>query len=365
MTTLVCNFSDVLGTPMPDGIARVTSGEVRPGFTTPSVIVPRIHEQPLVGGSATFPQVEPGNIVIHLIWGTQNTTIRTLVPDQETVTLSDCLQLQYTIPSDIETARQEAISARQAATAAESAAVSAEADRVVVEQAATSASWSGDQLTVLGATSPPLTGPEGPQGPKGDKGDQGPKGEDGSVMFESLTPEQVEEITGPPGEQGPKGEQGLEGPQGPQGERGPEGPQGPEGAKGDPGDQGPKGDPGEGDVTWAELNPVLDGKADASHTHPEYAESSQVTELENDLSTFVSEFEEGMPLFAEYVDTELAGKVDISHMNAVLADKADISHTHPGYATTERMLARTPEIRVVSSPDLATSPGVLYVVTED
>lgn len=41
------------------------------------------------------------------------------------------------------------------------------------------------------------------------------------------------------------------------------------------------------------------------------------------------------------------------------------SHSHPQYATTAQVEARTPEIRVVSSPDLATSPGVLYVVMED
>lgn len=40
------------------------------------------------------------------------------------------------------------------------------------------------------------------------------------------------------------------------------------------------------------------------------------------------------------------------------------NHTHSQYATTTQVEARTPEIRVVSSPDLATSPGVLYVVRE-
>ena len=41
------------------------------------------------------------------------------------------------------------------------------------------------------------------------------------------------------------------------------------------------------------------------------------------------------------------------------------AHTHSEYATTAQVEARTPEIRVVSSPELATSPGVLYVVVED
>lgn len=97
----------------------------------------------------------------------------------------------------------------------------------------------------------------GPQGPKGEKGD---KGADGTVTFESLTPEQKESlrgisitavsidtdgnltitfsdgdsenvgnIMGPQGVQGPKGEkgdvgpQGLVGPQGPRGEKGEQG----------------------------------------------------------------------------------------------------------------------------------------------
>lgn len=51
-----------------------------------------------------------------------------------------------------------------------------------------------------------------------------------------------------------------------------------------------------------------------------------------------------------------------------IADKPSVyppeSHTHSQYATTTQVTARTPEIRIVSSPELATSPGVLYVVGE-
>lgn len=100
----------------------------------------------------------------------------------------------------------------------------------------------------------------GPQGPKGEKGD---KGADGTVTFESLTPEQKESlrgisitavsidtdgnltitfsdgdsenvgnIMGPQGVQGPKGEKGDVGPQGPVG------PQSPRGEKGEQGNDG-------------------------------------------------------------------------------------------------------------------------------
>lgn len=101
------------------------------------------------------------------------------------------------------------------------------------------------------------TGEQGPQGLQGIQGEQGPqgvKGEDGTVTFEELTPEQIEEIRGPQGEQGLPGEQGERGepgPQGPQGEeglrglQGEQGIQGPQGIKGDTGSIGPKGDKGD------------------------------------------------------------------------------------------------------------------------
>ena len=108
-----------------------------------------------------------------------------------------------------------------------------------------------------------IQGEQGIQGIKGDRGlqgiqgPQGVKGEDGTVTFEELTPEQIEEIRGPqgeqglPGEQGERGEPGPQGPQGPQGEeglrglQGEQGIQGPQGIKGDTGSIGPKGDKGD------------------------------------------------------------------------------------------------------------------------
>ena len=85
-----------------------------------------------------------------------------------------------------------------------------------------------------------FVGPQGPKGEKGDKGDPGEKGADGTVAFESLTPEQKESlrgisvtavnidvggnltitfsdgdsenvgnIIGPQGAQGPKGDKGV------------------------------------------------------------------------------------------------------------------------------------------------------------
>ena len=93
-------------------------------------------------------------------------------------------------------------------------------------------------------------GPIGEQGPQGPIGIQGEKGQDGTVTFESLTPEQIEEIRGyqgPIGEQGPigvqgtQGEIGLTGPQGEQGEKGEQGFQGTQGEIGNQGHQGAEG----------------------------------------------------------------------------------------------------------------------------
>ena len=95
----------------------------------------------------------------------------------------------------------------------------------------------------------------GPQGPKGEKGD---KGADGTVAFESLTPEQKESLRGisiksasvdtdgnltitfSDGDSEDVGN--IMGPQGIQGPKGDKGDVGPQGPKGDKGDVGPKGD---------------------------------------------------------------------------------------------------------------------------
>lgn len=100
-------------------------------------------------------------------------------------------------------------------------------------------------------------GPQGPRGEKGDKGDPGEKGADGTVAFESLTPEQKESLRGisitavsidtdgnltitfSDGDSENVGNIiGPQGPQGPQGEKGDVGPVGPQGPRGEKGEQG-------------------------------------------------------------------------------------------------------------------------------
>ena len=94
---------------------------------------------------------------------------------------------------------------------------------------------------------PGQVGPQGPQGEVGPVGPQGPKGEDAVFDFNTLTPEQKEELRGPQGIQGPigpAGPQGEVGPQGLQGVQGPIGPQGPIGETGPKGEPGIQGEPG-------------------------------------------------------------------------------------------------------------------------
>ena len=93
----------------------------------------------------------------------------------------------------------------------------------------------------------------GPPGEQGERGIPGPKGDPGNVVFEELTPAQIETLRGnrgaqgPKGDRGPKGDKGDLGPKGPKGDQGIQGPRGPQGIqgiqgdKGDQGIQGPKG----------------------------------------------------------------------------------------------------------------------------
>lgn len=109
-----------------------------------------------------------------------------------------------------------------------------------------------------GAAGP--TGPQGPKGEKGEKGDPGEKGVDGTVAFESLTPEQKESLRGvsitavsidtdgnltitfsdddSENVGNVIGPQGVPGPKGDKGDVGPVGPQGPQGEKGEQGNDG-------------------------------------------------------------------------------------------------------------------------------
>ena len=194
----------------------------------------------------------------------------------------------------------------------------------------------------------------GEKGEKGPKGDRGPKGEDGQVTFESLTPEQVEQITGPKGDPGEQGERGPKGDPGEQGEQGPRGL------------QGPKGDPGEGtgDVLWSELNPVLDGKSPVSHEHT----ISEVTGLEDALTAAGTAEHTHSMSEVNGLEAALDGKAPESHTHVVgevtglqsaLDGKAAADHQHSWGDVTGKPTAYPPETHTHTASQIsdATTTG--------
>lgn len=199
--------------------------------------------------------------------------------------------------SSAKSAGESADDARTAATDAQTAAGTATAKADAADQfardaqaafnkvatAADDVTWSGDRVTIMGKTSPSLTGPRGEQGLRGVAGPRGATGPQGEP--------------GPKGEPGDRGEQGLRGVAGPrglqgdQGEPGPRGPagadgtmtfedltaaqreslRGPAGKDGQPGPAGPRGATGEtgpaGTTTWAGITDKPSTFPPSTHTH--------------------------------------------------------------------------------------------------
>lgn len=133
----------------------------------------------------------------------------------------------------------------------------------------------------------------GPQGPKGEKGD---KGADGTVAFESLTPEQKESLRGisiksasvdadgnltitfSDGDSEDVGN--IMGPQGIQGPKGDKGDIGPQGLKGDKGDKGPKGD----NMSDEQARQIEQNKTDIASL------KTETSSLKESISTKITKF---------------------------------------------------------------------------
>lgn len=159
--------------------------------------------------------------------------------------------------SETNAAGSAAAAAESEKSAGDSAAAAA-GDAALVKDAADSASWSGDRLTVLGKTSPSLTGPRGERGGTGPKGDTGPQGDPGPKGEPGDTgPRGPKGDTGDRGPKGDTGPQGDPGPKGDTGDRGPQGLRGPQGDAGPKGDTGPRGPAGaDGKMTFEDLTPA-------------------------------------------------------------------------------------------------------------
>lgn len=118
MTTLICNFQDIVGAKI-KGTVTLSAGEARVGEYTPSVVlrIPTSTKE-LVEGVATFTNVEPGNATLVLTMKGHSTDFRFTIPNYpETVYLSECIEqvLEYTPPvvsrsvGLIESARDDAL----------------------------------------------------------------------------------------------------------------------------------------------------------------------------------------------------------------------------------------------------------------
>lgn len=141
-----------------------------------------------------------------------------------------------------------------------------------------------------------FVGPQGPKGEKGDKGDPGEKGADGTVAFESLTPEQKESLRGISIKSASVDTDGnltimfsdgysedvgnIMGPQGIQGPKGDKGDVGPQGLKGDKGDVGPKGD----NMSDEQAQQIEQNKTDIASL------KTETGSLKADLSTKITKF---------------------------------------------------------------------------
>lgn len=143
-----------------------------------------------------------------------------------------------------------------------------------------------------------------------------------------------------------RGDPGPQGGRGPKGDKGDTGDKGPKGDSGQKGDRGPQGDPGPpgkpGTTSW-------EGITDK----PEVSDAPKPNTIvqRSESGTIRAAYPQGPNNVAtqQYVDNEVA-------------KKADASHTHSEYATRADLAAA---IRLVSSPPSSPTSGVLYVVPED
>lgn len=169
-----------------------------------------------------------------------------------------------------------------------------------------------------------FVGPQGPKGEKGDKGDPGEKGADGTVAFESLTPEQKESLRGisiksasvdtdgnltimfSDGDSEDVGN--IMGPQGIQGPKGDKGDVGPQGLKGDKGDVGPKGD----NMSDEQAAQIEQNKTDIASL------KTETSSLKEDISTKITKF-----YASNQGETHLADSDDGKIMDMVLYGRSE------------------------------------------
>lgn len=157
-----------------------------------------------------------------------------------------------------------------------------------------------------------FVGPQGPKGEKGDKGDPGEKGADGTVAFESLTPEQKESLRGISIKSASVDTDGnltimfSDGDSEDVGNI--MGPQGIQGPKGDKGDVGPKGD----NMSDEQAQQIEQNKTDIASL------KTETGSLKEDISTKITKF-----YASNQGETHLADSDDGKIMDMVLYGRSE------------------------------------------
>lgn len=246
----------------------------------------------------------------------------------------------------------------------------------------------GDPFTYDDFTAAQLASLKGAKGDKGDTGERGIQGIQGEQGEQGI--QGVKGDKGDKGDKGEQGEQGIQGIQGVKGDTGATGADGQDGksayqialdngyvgtqaewiaslkgAKGDKGDKGDKGESGavitaseiltklktvdgqnsgldadmlDGhDTTYFATATQVAGKADASHTHSQYATNDDVEALETEIEGKADSTHTHAQGDITGLSTALSGKANATHSHAqsditglstALGNKANASHTH-------------------------------------
>lgn len=304
MTTLVCDVGDVLGIGPAEGMARLSAHEPRATSNRNKVILPEFRDKKMVNGRVTFDNVQPGNVVLQVFWGTNRTaTIRTRVPASGTHNLAALIaqtgnddpvfaasaavqaaSRAETAAGNVDSLRRQAVEAltgssdakrdaERARDAAQNHAtqVARDVGRISgsedaarkaagrANESANAAASSEAEATKAaaraeGARSEAREAWDGAQASANAAQASATQSETAanrlwdSVSWNrdrlTVAGRQSQPLTGPRGATGERGPAGSTGPAGPRGNPGPTGSQGPRGLRGETGETGPRGETG-------------------------------------------------------------------------------------------------------------------------
>ena len=305
MTTLVCDAGDVLGIGPAEGMVRLSAHEPRATSNRNKVILPEFRDKKMVNGRATFDNVQPGNVVVQVFWGTNRTaTIRTRVPESGTHNLAALITQTgnadpvFAASAAVQAAARaekfaggfeamhqrasEALSGSEASKlAAEQARDAAKRHADKADERATAAARSrsaasADANLAESARSDARHAQDWASKHKESAEGHATSAESAATRSENAANRLWDSVAwnGDRLSVADRQSEPLTGPRGPRGDVGPRGATGERGPKGEPGPQGKQGPPGTLDgvnlthfATNDALAKGLAGKADTSHSH--------------------------------------------------------------------------------------------------